>query len=34
LPIGNPLMPYAWYAIAGIAIIAIVGIPFRRRAKR
>lgn len=32
LPIGNPLLPYAWYALGGIALVVIVGWATRGKA--
>jgi hypothetical protein len=31
LPLGNPFVPYVWYALAGIAVVALVEILIRRR---
>jgi len=32
LPIGNPFRPYVWFALAGMLIVALTQIPFRKRA--
>jgi hypothetical protein len=29
---GNPFLPYVWYALAGLTLAALAAIPFRRRA--
>ena len=34
LPIGNPLIPYAWYATAGVVLVVLSGIPAWLRARR
>ena len=33
LPLGNPFAPYAWYALGGLALVILVGLPLRQRAK-
>jgi hypothetical protein len=32
LPIGNPLRPYVWFALAGMLIVALAQYPLRKRA--
>lgn len=32
LPLGNPFVPYAWYGLAGLVIVVLMVLPFRRRA--
>ena len=31
LPLGNPFVPYFWYALAGVALVVLVGALFRLR---
>jgi len=31
LTVGNPFRPYAWYALAGLLIVVLMAIPWRRR---
>ena len=32
LPLGNPFVPYAWYALAGLVVAVLIVLPVRRRA--
>jgi hypothetical protein len=31
LPVGNPFLPYAWYALVGLILAALAAIPYHRR---
>jgi len=31
LPVGNPFLPYAWYALVGLILAVLAAIPYHRR---
>jgi len=33
LPVGNPFLPYGWYALVGLIVAVLAFIPYRRQAK-